>query len=87
MWSLVRSIEPLHLASGEHIPMRELEISLFQRLAGGSARIVENCDGCEGEASPELDTFAAAFAVAGEDQEKAADKRQVVLLNRFSSQS
>jgi hypothetical protein len=32
---------------------------------------------------PELDTFAAAFAVAGEDQEKVADERTLVLLKRF----
>jgi len=33
---------------------------------------------------PELDTFAAAFAVAGEDQEKVADEETAVLLKRFS---
>ena len=33
---------------------------------------------------PEVDTFAAAFAVAGEDQEQAADKETLVLLKRFS---
>jgi hypothetical protein len=32
---------------------------------------------------PELDTFAAAFAVAGEDQEKVADEKTMVLLKRF----
>jgi hypothetical protein len=35
------------------------------------------------ERPPELDTFAAAFAVAGEDQEKAADEETLVLLKRF----
>ena len=33
---------------------------------------------------PELDTFAAAFAIAGEDQEKPADEETLVLLKRFS---
>jgi hypothetical protein len=33
---------------------------------------------------PELDTFAAAFAVAGENQEKAADEETAALLKRFS---
>jgi hypothetical protein len=33
---------------------------------------------------PELDTFAAAFAVAGEDQEMAADKETLASLKRFS---
>jgi len=33
---------------------------------------------------PELDTFAAAFAVAGENQEKVADQETLVLLKRFS---
>jgi hypothetical protein len=33
---------------------------------------------------PELDTFAAAFAVAGEDQEKVADQETLVMLKRFS---
>jgi hypothetical protein len=32
----------------------------------------------------ELDTFAAAFAVAGENQEKVADEQTPVLLKRFS---
>jgi hypothetical protein len=32
---------------------------------------------------PELDTFAAAFAVAGENQEKEADQETAVLLKRF----
>jgi hypothetical protein len=36
---------------------------------------------------PELDTFAAAFAVAGEDQEKVADEKTAVLLKRFSRNS
>ena len=31
-----------------------------------------------------MDTFAAAFAVAGEDQEITADKETLVLLKRFS---
>ena len=33
---------------------------------------------------PELDKFAAAFAVAGERQEMAADQETLVLLKRFS---
>jgi hypothetical protein len=38
-----------------------------------------------GESRPaELDTFAAAFAVAGEYQEKAADEQTQVLLKRYS---
>jgi hypothetical protein len=32
---------------------------------------------------PELDTFAAAFAVAGERQEQAADEETMFLLKRF----
>jgi hypothetical protein len=35
------------------------------------------------ERPPELDTFAAASALAGEDQEKAADEETLVLLKRF----
>jgi hypothetical protein len=34
--------------------------------------------------TPELETFAAAFAVAGEDREKVADEETLVLLKRFS---
>jgi hypothetical protein len=37
------------------------------------------------ERPPDLDTFAAAFAVAGEDQEKAADAQTLVLPTRFPS--
>jgi hypothetical protein len=36
---------------------------------------------------PELDTFGAAFAVAGKDQEKTADEETAVLLKRFSGNS
>ena len=36
------------------------------------------------ERPPELDTFAAAFAVAGEDQEKATDEETLVLRKRSS---
>jgi hypothetical protein len=39
------------------------------------------------ERPPELDAFAAAFAVAGEKQEKAADEATRVLLKRFSGNS
>jgi hypothetical protein len=46
------------------------EDGLFQGLAGGSARIVEDSDG-PGGAAPELYIFAEAFAVAGDDEEKA----------------
>ncbi|MBV8141125.1 MAG: hypothetical protein JOZ60_03675 [Verrucomicrobia bacterium] len=36
---------------------------------------------------PELDSFAAAFAVAGEEQEKVADRETLVLLKRYSHNS
>ena len=36
------------------------------------------------ERPPELDTFAAAFAVAGERQKRGADEATLVLLKRFS---
>jgi hypothetical protein len=36
---------------------------------------------------PELETFAATFAVADEDQEKVADEETLVLLKRFSRNS
>jgi hypothetical protein len=36
------------------------------------------------EKPPELDTFAAAFAICGEEQEKVADQETPVLLKRFS---
>jgi hypothetical protein len=53
------------------------------RLRAGGAGTHEDRDGQRG-AAPELDTFAAAFAVAGENQEKAADEETAVLLKRFS---
>jgi len=37
-----------------------------------------------GQRSPELDTFAAALAVAGEEQQKVADDETLILLKRFS---
>jgi hypothetical protein len=36
---------------------------------------------------PELDTFAAAFAIAGEEQEKVADEQTLALLKRYSHNS
>jgi hypothetical protein len=39
------------------------------------------------ERPAELDTFAAAFAVAGEKQEMVADQETLVLLKRFFAQS
>jgi hypothetical protein len=37
----------------------------------------------DGERSPDLDTFAAALAVAGEEQQKVADAETLVLLKRY----
>ena len=42
-----------------------------------------NSSRVKSDRAPELDTFAAAFAFAGEDQEKVADQVTAVLLKRF----
>jgi hypothetical protein len=64
------------------IELRRSQKSLFQGLAGGGSRIVENCH--RQARPPGLDTSAAAFAVAGEKQEMVADQETLVLLKRFS---
>jgi hypothetical protein len=56
----------------------------FKALRDELPEIMKIASGKE-ERPPELDTFAAAFAVAGEEQEKAADEETLVLLKRFPS--
>jgi hypothetical protein len=62
---------------------QQLEMLQLQGLAGGDARMMKIATGREAR-PPELNTFAAAFAVAGEKQEIVADHETLVLLKRFS---
>jgi hypothetical protein len=73
---------PAELAE-KTIDYAEAKIAYFNALRAELSELMKNGTGKEVR-SPELDTFAAAFAVAGEDQEKAADKETLVLLKRFS---
>jgi hypothetical protein len=77
------------IRAGRTIPAKQVQAEMtefkksgssFHGVAGGDARADEIATGKE-ERHPELDTFAAAFAVAGENQ--AADERTLVLLKRF----
>ena len=63
------------------IDYAEAKTAYFKALRAEVPEMMKIAMGVE-ERPPELDTFAAAFAVAGEDQ--AADQETAVLLKRFS---
>jgi hypothetical protein len=63
------------------IDYAEAKEAYFKALRVEMPELIKKATGAE-ERPPELDTFAAAFAVAGEDQ--AADERTLVLLKRYS---
>jgi hypothetical protein len=57
------------------IDYAEAKTAYFNALRAEMPEMMKIATGKEAR-PPELDTFAAAFAVAGEDQEQAADKRR-----------
>ena len=63
--------------------MQKAKTAYFKALRDAVPELVSMATGKE--ARPlSLDKFAAAFAVAGEDQETVADQKTAVLLKRFS---
>jgi hypothetical protein len=78
---LQSSPAPADLAE-KTIDYAEAKIAYFTALRAAAPELTNIATGKE--ARPlEVDKFAAAFAVAGEDQEKAADEQTAVLLKRF----
>jgi hypothetical protein len=73
---------PAELAE-KRIDYAEAKEANFKALRAEVPEMMKIATGKEAR-PPELDTFAAAFAVAGEDQEKVADEETLVLLKRFS---
>jgi hypothetical protein len=73
---------PAELAE-KTIDYAEAKEAYFKALRAEMPELMKIATGKE-ERPPELDTFAAAFAVAGEYQEKAAEEQTHVLLKRFS---
>jgi hypothetical protein len=69
--------------AGKTIDYAEAKEAYFKALRAEVPELMKIAMGKEAR-PPELDTFAAAFAVAGEDQEKVADKETLVLLKRLS---
>jgi hypothetical protein len=65
------------------IDYAEAKSAYFEALRAEVPELMKIAMGKEAR-PPELDTFAATFAVAGEDQEKVADEETLVLLKRFS---
>ena len=73
---------PAELAE-KTIDYAEAKTAYFNALRAELPDLMKIATGKEAR-PPEVDTFAAAFAVAGEDQEITADKETLVLLKRFS---
>jgi hypothetical protein len=73
---------PAELAE-KTIDYAEAKAAYFKALRAEVPELMKIATGKEAR-PPELDTFAAAFAVAGEDQQKVADEETLVLLKRFS---
>ena len=67
----------------ERFDFVEAKTAYFKALRAEVSEMMKIAAGKEGR-PPELDTFATAFAVAGEDQEKVADQETLVMLKRFS---
>jgi hypothetical protein len=65
------------------IDYAEAKTAYFKALRAEVPELMKIATGKEAR-PPELDTFAAAFAVAGEKQETVADQETRVLLKRFS---
>jgi hypothetical protein len=65
------------------IDYAEAKTAYFEALRAELPELMKIASGKE-ERAPELDTFAAAFAIAGENQQQAADGGTQVLLKRFS---
>jgi hypothetical protein len=74
---------PAELAE-KAIDYAEAKEAYFKALRAEVPELMNIATGREAR-PPELDTFAEAFAVAGEDQEKAADEQTAVLLTNLSS--
>jgi hypothetical protein len=77
-----RNPSPAELAE-KTIDYAEAKEAYFKALRDELPELTKIATGKEAR-PPELDTFAAAFAVAGENQEKVADQKTLVLLKRFS---
>jgi hypothetical protein len=73
---------PAELAE-KTVDYAEAKTAYFKALRAEVSEMMKIAAGKEGR-PPELDTFATAFAVAGEDQEKVADQETLVMLKRFS---
>jgi hypothetical protein len=73
---------PAELAE-KTIDYAEAKEAYFKALRAEVPELLKIATGKEAR-PPELDTFAAAFAVPGEDQEKVAAQKTAILLKRFS---
>ena len=79
--TLQNNPSPAELAK-KTIDYAEAKTAYYKALRDEMPEMIKIAMGKE-ERSPELDTFAAAFAVAGEDQEKSADVETLALLKAF----
>ena len=76
---------PAELAE-KTIDYTEAKAAYFEALRAELPELINVATGKEAR-PPELDTFAAAFAIAGEEQEKLADEQTLALLKRYAHNS
>jgi hypothetical protein len=80
---LQRNPSPAELAE-KTISYAEAKAAYFNALRAEFPELINIATGRQAR-PPGLDRFAAAFALAGEEQENAADRQTTVLLKRFSA--
>src|SRR6202011_4859295 len=80
---MLRSNPSVAAFTEETINYAEAKAAYFEALRAALPILIHAPAGGE-ERSPEIDKFAAALAVTGEEQEKVADKETAALFGRFS---
>ena len=83
-FEMLHSVPSPPKIAAKTINYAEAKEAYFKALQAEVPDLKKNMTGAE-ERSPELDTFAAALAVAGEDQQKEVDQATLALLKRYAN--